>query len=70
MSKEYRKVAKELNVHYLFGRWGFTLASSLPGGGKSFGLKLVPLDGWSFDPHEIIESFANDPEFSIKYKEK
>lgn len=59
MSK-YRKVAKELNVHYLFGRWGFTLSSSLPGGEKRYLPRLIPLDGWITDPKEVERHFRQN----------
>jgi hypothetical protein len=56
----YKQTAKELNVHYLFGRWGFTFSSSLPGGGKSYRLRLVPLDGWITDPKEVERHFREN----------
>lgn len=66
----YKETAKSLGVRHLFGRWGISFYSTLPGEGKYWHFKLVPLDGWTFDPKEITEAFANDPDFSIKYKEK
>jgi hypothetical protein len=57
MSKEYRKVAKELGVHYLFGRWGFKFGSSLPSNSLrhswTFEPRFVPLDGWITDPEKV-----------------
>lgn len=61
----YKQVAKKLEVRYLFGRWGAKLWKQSLSGNRQFKPRLIRLDGWIFEPHEIIEAFANDPEFSI-----
>lgn len=69
----YKDVAKELNVHHLFGRYGVEFGRKIDPSGKKYGWKVVhiiPLDGWSFDPHEITEALANDPAFSISYTKR
>lgn len=53
--ENFRKVAKELGVKYLFGRWGISFGSKFPGGGRRFRIKLIPLDGWITDPHEVYK---------------
>lgn len=70
MSKEYREVAGKLGVKYLFGRWGIKFHSESPVGKGHWGIRLIPLNGWTFDPHEIIEAIANDPDMSISYSKK
>lgn len=67
MSKHYKTVAKKLGVKYLFGRWGISFFSQVPEGDTIWHLRIIPLDGWSFDSYEIVEAMANDPDFSIKY---
>ena len=52
MGAEYRKVAKELGVKYLVGRWGFSVNS------KAWGIRFVPLDGWITDPKEIVKEIT------------
>jgi len=68
----YKETAKKLDIKYRIGKYGVEFGRHrLPDGGKT-GWSLfhfVALDGWIFDPHEIIESIANDPAFSISYKE-
>lgn len=49
----YKKVAKALGVRYLFGRWGISFSSNLPGGGRRWRIKLIPLDGWITDPKKV-----------------
>lgn len=62
---DYKQVAKQLGVRYLFGRWGVSFYSAIPGEGKYWRFKLVPLDGWSFDPQEIINAIRLDDELGI-----
>ena len=69
MSNYYRETAKRLGLKYLFGRWGISFGSKFPEGDRHLRIRLIPLDGWTSDPHEIIEAIANDPDMSIKYKE-
>lgn len=52
---DYRKVAKSLGVKYLFGRWGLTLGSNYPDGGRDFKIRFIPLDGWKTDPNEVYK---------------
>ncbi len=54
MSKEnYRQVAKRLGLIYLFGRWGLSLGSKLPGEHRLWSLRVIPLDGWITDQKEV-----------------
>lgn len=73
-ARGYREVAKKLGVKYLFGKygWSFRREVVLTGIKRPLlpKLKITRLDGWTFDPHEIIEAIANDPDMSIKYKPK
>ena len=55
VGKKYRKVAEELGVRYLFGRWGISFYSQLPGERKLWHIKLIPLDGWITDPKEVAK---------------
>lgn len=68
----YKQTAKELGVRWRVWKYGIRFGRpQSPAGPYGFwGVRLVCLDGWSFDSHEIIESFANDPVFSISYKDK
>ena len=69
----YSETAKVLGIKYRVGKYGIRFGRRLAPTGSKSGWELVqmiPLDGWSFDPHEIIESFVNDPAFSVKYKDK
>ena len=53
-SKEnYKLVAKELGVHYLFGRWGIQFIPRDPAGHIYELFSLVKLDGWILDPKEV-----------------
>lgn len=67
MASDYKGVAKKLGVRHLFGRWGLKLYDNFPDGNRRLSVRLIPLDGWIFASQEIIESLANDPNFSIKY---
>jgi len=55
MSKYYRKVAKELAVHYLFGRWAVSFGSHFPEGDREWRIRFIPLDGWITDEKEIAK---------------
>ncbi len=65
----YSETAKELGIRWRVGKYGIKFLQRDPNGKIYQLITIVPLDGWFFDPHEIIESFANDPNFSIIYKE-
>lgn len=61
MSKSYRKVAEELGVKHLFGRWGISFFPKAPSGIRIYRLfRLIPLDGWITDPDEIMEHFRKN----------
>lgn len=66
----YKKVAKELKVIYLFGKYGFQWKPTDPSGKVYKLFDIVRLDGWIFDPHEIVEAIANDPDLSISYQKR
>lgn len=70
MSDECRKVAKKLDVHYLYGRWGYSFIQNEPGGGWKFRPSLVPLDGWTFDPHEMTQALFDDPNMEVTIRRK
>ncbi len=52
-TNDYRAVAKQLGVKYLFGRWGFQLLPKDPWGRVHKLIQIVPLDGWITDPKEV-----------------
>lgn len=74
MSKDYKDTAKKLGIRYRVGKYGVEFGSStpLPGMKKKWWklVRITPLTGWIFDPHQITEAFANDPNFKISYKDK
>jgi hypothetical protein len=49
----YRETAKQLGVRHLFRRWGISFSSRLPGGRKTWRIRIIPLDGWVTDPEEV-----------------
>jgi hypothetical protein len=51
--ESYKKVAKELGVRHLFGRWGVSFHSQMPEGHKVWRVRFIPLDGWITDPKEV-----------------
>lgn len=53
MHENYREIARKLNVHYLFGRWGLQLLPKDPGGKIYRLFTIVPLDGWVTDSKEV-----------------
>lgn len=64
---EYRETAKRLGIRFRIGKYGLVFLNRDPTGRIYKLMQVVRLDGWSFDPQEIIESFATDPAFSIRY---
>lgn len=68
MKTSYKETAKQLGIKYRIWRYGLAHDHRSPMSNRKY-FHIVRLDGWSFDPQEIVEAFANDPEFSIKYGE-
>lgn len=63
-----KQMARELGCCASIGRYGLKLFPKDPSG-KTYKLfQIIPLDGWITDPKEIIESFANDQDFKISYR--
>lgn len=65
----HAEIAKKLGYKYRIGKYGINLLPHTLGGGRKL-ISVTSLDGWIFDPKEIAQAFADDDEFSIKYKEK
>lgn len=65
-----KDTAKRLNVKIRIGKWGIILLPKSPIGKSYKFVQIVPLTGWTFDPKEIIESFASDDAFKISYKKR
>lgn len=66
----YAEAAKELGIKIHIWKWGVCLGRQTDPSGKKHGWKLIrviPLTGWIFDPHEIKEAIANDPYWRISY---
>lgn len=76
MSKEYQDnydvVAKNLGIKHRIGKYGISVGrKKYPYGMKGSWwplIQITPLDGWVFDPKEIVEAFADDPDFKISIK--
>lgn len=71
--KEYAATALKLGIKHRIGKYGIEFGRANAPNGKKYGWKVVrltPLDGWTFESHEIIEAIANDTDMSISYGEK
>jgi hypothetical protein len=69
----YKETAKKLGIKWHIGKYGFKFGyKPYPDGmkGKWRPIWIEPLDGWIFDPHEIVQALADDPAFSISYDKK
>lgn len=53
---DYRYVAKQLGIKYLFGRWGISFYSKMPEGDKHWRIRLIPLDGWTLGRTEVYHT--------------
>ena len=65
---EARDNAKKFGIKIWFYKWGIQFFPQDPSGKSYKFIEIVPLTGWSFEPNEIIESFANDDAFKITFK--
>jgi len=50
---DYKYVAKQLGVKYLFGRWGVSFYSQMPEGDKHWRIRFIPLDHWNLGVTEV-----------------
>lgn len=65
----YKEVAQRLNCSFRVGRYGVKLLGrKLNGGVRLF--SVTKLEGWIFDPEEIIEAIRLDDELGIKNVEE
>lgn len=67
---EYGETAKKLGIKWRIGKYGIQFLKRDPSGKIYKLVGITPLDGWIFDPQQIVEAFANDPDFSISYQDK
>lgn len=64
---DYKQIAKEFGCCISIGKYGLKWLPKDPSG-KAYKLfNIIPLDGWITSPKEIMEAFANDPDFKISY---
>ena len=64
---DYKAVAEKLGIKYRIWKYGFEFLPKGPDGKIYKLFQILPLDGWTWDEHEIKEAFVNDERFKLDF---
>ena len=56
----YKQTAKELGIRFRIGKYGIQFLKRGPGGKIYKLVGITPLDGWIFDPKEVVRHFREN----------
>lgn len=68
--ENYKDVAKKLGIKYHIGKYGLHLLPRDPSGRIYKLFSVVPLSGWVFDKHAIVQTMLDDSDFDVHIQNK